>query len=105
MLNCATKICSPCAHTLQQCPQCYDHMLLYHMLLRAASVRAQIPAAGMNWGGEQMKLYIWHVSTDSSLFLFHALIVQKQGLQNMQHAQLETELAANLGPEKCTSAE
>lgn len=82
MLDCAIKICSPCAHALHQCPQRYDHMLLYHMLLRAASLGAQILAPEMNWGGEQTKLYFWHASMDSSLFLFHALIVQKQGLQN-----------------------
>jgi len=82
MLDCVIKICSLCAHTLQQCPQRDDHMLLHHMLLGAASFRARILAAAMGWGGEQVKLYFWYVSTDSSLFLFHALIVQKQGLQN-----------------------
>ena len=82
MLDRAIKICSPHAHTLHQCPQRYNHMLLYHMLLRAASLSAQILAPGMNWGGEQMKLYFWHVSMDSSLFLYHALIVQEQELQN-----------------------
>lgn len=77
MLDWAIKICSPCAHTLQQCPQRYNHMLLYHMLLRAALVCTQILTPGMNWGGEQMKLYFWPMSTDSSLFLYHALTVQE----------------------------
>lgn len=81
MRDCAIKICSPCAHTLQQCPQRYNHMLLYHMLLRAALVCTQILTPGTNWGGEQMKLYFWPMSTDSSLFLYHALTVQEQGLQ------------------------
>lgn len=68
-----------CTLTTTMSPTLQSHALLSHAA--QGCLGAQILGAGMNWGGEQMKLYFWYMSMDSSLFLFHALIVQEQGLQ------------------------
>lgn len=56
------------------------------------------------WAGMECK---WsYVSMDSSLFNSYALIeLRSRGSRTIQHAHLETELAADLGPERCASAE